>query len=458
MLTSESQPQPLEAAYDELATALSRLVVVKDITVFEYAIPECEPIGWLAMQAAGHRRYWADRDGVTQTAGVGVGLEFRMANESPHAFIHRIRRTLGDHDLAVYGGFAFQSDAAFDQDWQSFGAGWFTLNRFEVTRFGSDTRFRCHLFPGDDPAIVLDQLKHLSSADKHVADAAFDDTAPLATISQRYDEPNAEGWADGIREALGLFSNEVLDKIVLARKANFLCSEAMDPVHLMQRLIRATHSCYHFCFEPRPGLAFIGATPERLFRRRGDELLSEVVAGTRARGATASEDQALSDDLLESVKDQLEHDIVRKSIRQRLHQLCDHLEVDQQASILKLARKQHLYSAVRAKLRSDVSDGELVERLHPTPAVGGYPTENALAEIQRIEPFARGWYAAPVGCIRPASAEFAVGIRSALLHDQRLSLYSGAGIVKGSTPAEEWQEIEHKISDFIGVLTRSDAE
>ncbi len=81
------------------------------------------------------------------------------------------------------------------------------------------------------------------------------------------------------------------------------------------------------------------------------------------------------------------------------------------------------------------------------------PTENALDEIRRLEPFQRGWYAAPVGWIGVDEAEFAVAIRSGLIHEDRLTLYSGAGIVPGSTADSEWDEIEHKISDFLQLLT-----
>ena len=94
----------------------------------------------------------------------------------------------------------------------------------------------------------------------------------------------------------------------------------------------------------------------------------------------------------------------------------------------------------------------LLDRLHPTPAVGGYPTENALPEIARIEPFSRGWYAAPVGWIGAESTQFAVAIRSGLVQGKTMSLFSGAGIVRGSDPHEEWQEVENKIQDFLSVL------
>ena len=86
--------------------------------------------------------------------------------------------------------------------------------------------------------------------------------------------------------------------------------------------------------------------------------------------------------------------------------------------------------------------------LHPTPAVGGYPRGEALGEIRQLEPFDRGWYAGPVGWIGAEASEFAVGLRSGLVRGRTLALFSGAGIVAGSVPDEEWTEIEQKIGDF----------
>ena len=90
--------------------------------------------------------------------------------------------------------------------------------------------------------------------------------------------------------------------------------------------------------------------------------------------------------------------------------------------------------------------------LHPTPAVGGYPTDQALDAIRAREPFDRGWYAGPLGWIGTHGAEFTVAIRSGLVQRRRLALFSGAGIVEGSVPAWEWEEIEQKIGDFVRVL------
>jgi menaquinone-specific isochorismate synthase len=272
------------------------------------------------------------------------------------------------------------------------------------------------------------------------------------TFRKRTDLPDRNRWLRKVDQALHLIRDEVLEKIVLARCAAFRFDTPLCALSLMERLSAGALSCYRFCFQLDPNTAFLGATPERLFRRIGRQLESEVIAGTRRRGKSQAEDERLASELRNSVKEQLEHDIVRKSIRQRLHGCVEFLEVDAHASVLKLPRKQHLYSHVKGQLRAGIGDAQLLERLHPTPAVGGYPTDIALTEIERLEPFDRGWYAAPIGWIGSNDAEFAVAIRSGLLQGDRLSLYSGAGIVAGSTAEAEWDEIEHKIADFLEII------
>jgi len=103
-----------------------------------------------------------------------------------------------------------------------------------------------------------------------------------------------------------------------------------------------------------------------------------------------------------------------------------------------------------------VSDAALMQALHPSPAVGGVPTNKAIAYLREHEPFDRGWYAGPVGWVGPESGEFAVAIRSGLVRGNTLSLYSGAGIVDGSTPDGEWSEIETKLSNALSALTGND--
>jgi len=96
---------------------------------------------------------------------------------------------------------------------------------------------------------------------------------------------------------------------------------------------------------------------------------------------------------------------------------------------------------------------EVLLRLHPTPAVGGFPRETALAAIRELEHDARGWYAGPVGWIARDQAEFAVAIRSAMLRERDAIVFAGAGIVAGSVPQREWRETEDKAHAFLKALS-----
>ena len=102
----------------------------------------------------------------------------------------------------------------------------------------------------------------------------------------------------------------------------------------------------------------------------------------------------------------------------------------------------------------EVTDGKIIDRLHPTPAVGGSPRREAIDRIGELETFDRGWYAGPVGWVSKSAAEFCVAIRSAQIVRNRLNVYAGAGIVPGSEAEKEWEEIENKIASFLKAIHR----
>ena len=407
--------------------------------VMKVSLPEVDPLAWLDAQTGEAKLAWSARDSETMLAGVGIAADVIVPADTPtHETVARCRELLRGHsDIRFYGGVSFDGTA----DWKGFGAGRFVVPRFLVT----DGELRVAVMNRADVVSAKLDLQKLNF------DVPALETKLPSPTSTKY-APTKDGWQSNVDEALTFIRSEVLEKLVLARKTTMAFDSMINPVALTSRMAETTHDCYVFCFQFNDGKAFVGATPERLFRREDNQLLSEVVAGTRPRGESSGEDQRLAYELLTSEKDQLEHDIVRKSIRQRLHKFVDHLLVDTHASVLRLARKQHLCSEVQGTLKNDVEEGALLERLHPTPAVGGYPTENALPEIARLEPFNRGWYAAPIGWVGANDAEFVVGIRSGLVEHNELSLFSGAGIVKGSDPDQEWDEVENKIRDFVEVL------
>jgi menaquinone-specific isochorismate synthase len=413
-------------------------------------IEPINPYDWMAVQTAETQVLWHGRDDGICIAGIGkADVVAGGEGDGYDHILARCRRFLEQAPGARYfGGFAFQPSSFDDDRWYGFGPSRFILPRFELVSQSGRTELRCNLlFRHDHP---LDRVK----IQARLADMRFpepDADRRLPAIVDRKDYPDKMGWSGNVLSALDLIKNKVLEKIVLARRVDYRFAEPVTSARILAKLHPVTSNCYHFHFQPDSHAAFMGTTPERLFKRVGRTVLSEAVAGTRSRSEDAVEDQALAEDLLGSPKEQHEHDIVRKSIRQKLHVLCDELHVEDEAGLLQLERKQHLCSRVTGRLSASATDADLLRQLHPTPAVGGYPRENALAEIPALEPFCRGWYAAPIGWVSSEEAEFAVAIRSGLVQGDTVSVYSGAGIVEGSVPDLEWQEIENKISDFVKV-------
>ena len=269
----------------------------------------------------------------------------------------------------------------------------------------------------------------------------------------RSDLPNRSQWQQNINLALAKFADLNLEKIVLARRSTLTFTKNLQPQALLLLLQPHNAHSYHFCFQIDPTTAFIGTSPERLYYRQDRLLETEAIAGTRQRGISTEIDQQLSDELRNSPKDLHEHQLVVNNLQVILAQLCHTVSIDRHSAILKLHKVQHLYTQCQGILRADLTDAEILPQLHPTPAVGGVPRTQALKLIQELEPFARGWYAAPVGWVGYDDAEFAVAIRSGLVDRDRLLLFAGAGIVTGSQSAAEWTEIENKIRHFTDLFT-----
>ena len=412
---------------------------------------EVDPFHWLLAQPHVEKTLWSCRDSGDVTAGVGCCHLLNGASvEDPGRLLDRGREILADFEGVCpryFGGFSFSSASVDEAPWQIFGRSRFLIPRFEVARKKGRTSLVCNLLFQRHVHLDRDQL--LAELDALVCRMAPPEALP--PITERADFPDRAGWEANVRAGLDLIASGILDKVVLARKAVYSFAEPVDPIHILSVLRPVTSNCYHFLIQPSGEAAFMGTTPECLYRREGRELNTEALAGTRPREKDAERDAVLAAQLLENPKERREQELVRRDLLRQLHLLSTRVDADETPSLLRLERKQHLISRIRARLRDGVGDADLLQALHPTPAVGGSPRVNALKEIPRLEPFSRGWYAAPVGWFGPDAAEFAVAIRSGLVRDHRVNVYSGAGIVEGSDPSAEWAEIENKISDFVKV-------
>jgi menaquinone-specific isochorismate synthase len=440
---------------DRVSRALSdaRLESLADPVerIARLAVPagRVNPFRWLSEQRMFPKVYWSGRADRAGVAAVGIAdLREAGVSEGPGS-LSKLLALLPDSGVSgarYYGGARFDPLGQPDEEWAAFNAYRFVLPRFEL--HAEETMLVCNLVlprDMDDASKIVQEIEDLS-----LPEGASGALLPAPMF--REDSPDFQGWRENLERALSAFSEGRLGKVVLARRAEFGFCRNLDPTLLLESLKAATPGCFHFYAEPESGTAFLGASPERLFRREGRSVESEAVAGTRPRGVSSMEDEGLRDDLLHSAKDLSEHTYVSKGIREALEPLCEELEIEDCVSEMKLARGRHLRSKVRGTLEDGVTDAALLDAMHPTPAVGGHPRSEALEQIRTLEPFDRGWYAGPVGWIGQEASEFAVGIRSGLVRGRTLALFSGAGIVTGSVPDEEWAEIEQKIGDFTGMF------
>jgi len=229
-----------------------------------------------------------------------------------------------------------------------------------------------------------------------------------------------------------------LKKLVLAVRQMVLLNEPLDPIPLLHNLRRYQRGSCRFLWKRSEDESFFGASPERLLSLRKGNMQTDALAGTARRN-----DDGL--DLLKSEKNLREHELVVSSIKDQL--ISEGLNPSRLRAprLAKHGHLIHLHTPIQASVNM-LSALKLLEVLHPTPAVAGLPRSKSMKWLRTLEPFDRGYYAAPVGWIDTfGNAEFRVAIRCGYIKDNSLSLIAGAGLVKGSTIEGELQEVGLKL-------------
>jgi menaquinone-specific isochorismate synthase len=423
----------------------------------EIPVPLVDARAWLAAQDIPMKTYWRDRDTGCETAAVGAvdmveGIEAHHGPAFKSVF-DRIRQRLScaHPNMRYYGGWAFDS-APENDPWARMGSYRFILPRFELSVKGHRAVFACNA-----------RRTGACDAETDEIGGQFDLLAPSAAgvpalphLVAREDIPAREEWERLVADALQAIERQTFEKVVLARQVKLRYAASPNVFTLLDLLAQHARKSYLFAFQPAEGLAFVGATPERLYKSLGGYVKSEALAGTRPRGVSAAADVNLGRDLMHNAKELREHAIVADRIGNVLGQICRDLRADPALSLIRLHRCQHLVRRFEGILANGYLDADVLAALHPTPAVGGHPDAPALEWLRENEPFRRGWYAGPVGWVGHDSSEFAIAIRSGLVCDDTLTLYAGAGIVAGSVPRTEWEETETKLAAFLDVLTQND--
>jgi len=307
--------------------------------------------------------------------------------------------------------------------------------------------------PDDTPEQLLERLER-RLGELRVEPLALLDPAPTG----RYRIASAmppEHYEAAVARAVELIRKGQLEKVVLAREVQVHAgggASNFDPAALFGVLREGFPSCTVFCVG-REDAAFVAASPELLVRREGHRVSALALAGSMRRSADPAVDDHLGEQLMHSEKDREEHAIVIRRIERALRQHALWTAAPPEPELVKVANIQHLGTPIRAQLAQPLDVIELLELMHPTPAVGGEPLERARPLIPALEGLDRGWYAGPVGWAdATGDGEFCVALRCALLRGRIARCYAGVGVVRDSDPASELAETEVKLAALLPLL------
>jgi salicylate biosynthesis isochorismate synthase/menaquinone-specific isochorismate synthase len=350
------------------------------------------------------------------------------------------------------GGFSFAPRGGTTPEWSSLAPAQLVMPEVSLARRGPEARLSVTaVVDGDESAEAV--LARLRARVESLEPAPMPllDPNPVASAKVAGAAP-PEHFESAVARAVERIRASELEKVVLAREVRVHTPGRIDPAPILDQLRAAFPACYCYLVGT-PELAFIGASPELLVRRDGARAQTVALAGTTRRSADPAVDDLLGEQMLRGAKEREEQAIVARRIERTLRPVSVWVAAASEPVLVKVQNVQHLGTPIRAQLADPVPCVELAGMLHPTPAVGGEPREEAARLIPALEGLDRGWYAGTVGWTDLSEdGEFCVAIRCALLRGSVAHLYAGNGIVRDSVPADELAETEVKLQALLPLL------
>jgi menaquinone-specific isochorismate synthase len=382
--------------------------------------------------------------------GSGEGRFDDVRHQASDAFAGLAARVHPDAAFAppprLLGGIAFRPEPVRTPPWTAFRDASFALPR--VVRGVSGDRAFLQIARRAGEPVDVEALEAL--LEDH-GDVAGDDSAPTADATATLARQSPDAWARLIGDALARIRAGELEKVVPMTMCTVLADEPLDPAIAVLRLAALYPECVRFAFA-QGAATFVGASPERLVWKRGLSVSSDALAGSAPRRPDDAATRAAAM-LLESDKDRREHAVVVEAVRAALAPFAARMTVPEAPTVRSLRNVHHLFTPITATLARPVHVLDLVQKLHPTPAVCGTPRDAAIRWIAAHEPEPRGWYAGAVGWFdADGDGAFSVAIRSGVLVGGEAWLYAGAGIVEGSDAALEYAETRAKQRPMLAAL------
>jgi len=248
-----------------------------------------------------------------------------------------------------------------------------------------------------------------------------------------------------ISKAIRLINDGYVEKLVLGSKLIFQLNNKLNIVQILNKLrLNQPNACRYLWKRNQDNMIF-GASPEKLFSYEKKVLQLEAIAGTEKIGLDMNT-------FLRSDKNLREHDFVINYLIENLELLDIRNYKKEELKIKEFGNIAHLCTLIRAEVNK-ICPFDLLEHLHPSPAVCGFPKEKALDYIDSLENFNRGNYASPFGWVDvEGNADFRVALRGARIINSSIEFIAGSGLVKGSICEKEIDEIKFKLASLANEI------
>lgn len=405
----------------------------------------------LTEDCAGERFYFKKNDNETSFFGYHAITRFKNDFENKQSIFREWEKYKNDielihpnserHHLKICGGFQFSTHKSGDE-WREFGINHFVLPEVLVTMEQGQS-FITYTVEADKFEIdtFLAIIDRLTQKDVQPSDEIGD--------IKRIDDIYKDEWRELVKDTIDILDEN--KKIVLARKRLIMFDKNINIPYILNRAMQGEHNSYLFVLESQDSV-FFSQTPEQLMEVKDDVLSTKAVAGTIKRTHRDDIDKANIDAFLNDDKNLNEHHFVVKSILNDIKPYVEEITFNKKPQILTNDHLYHLYTKIEGRLLQNSYIG-LLDNLHPTPALGGYPKEEAISYIENNEFGTRGLYGAPVGYIDMYdNCEFIVAIRSMLIKKNQATLFAGCGIVQNSDADSEVEETAVKFNPMMKAL------
>lgn len=444
------------------AKGRSQSILVSEV----HKIEHLDPVDFFAAgreKYLGERFFWKDPEGKLVLAGLGICGQIQ-SDQAADRFFHVEKEWKRFMDSALiinkyqrngmgptlFGGFSFDPQKQGTALWSKFPEALFQIPKYMLTLSNGEMFLTTNVICTHHDDLTL--FEKVSRERQEVLSKAAMKQSFAQPKLKKMVEIEPEAWKQAITHVVKDLKQSELKKVVLARELRLHFDEEVQAERVLVNLLDHQNDSFTFVLESNSD-CFIGASPERLVKKEGNSLYSACLAGSIARGNTPEEDDRLGSELLSDQKNLMEHQYVVEMIKEAMEETCDEVLLPEQPVLMKMKYIQHLYTPVIGKNREGTSILHLVNRLHPTPALGGLPKQAAIEKIREMEQLDRGLYAAPVGWMDyQGNGEFAVAIRSGLIQGKEASLFAGCGVVADSNAESEYKETSIKFRPMLTAL------